>query len=266
MLTFATKSEKNGVHAMSDNDMQSLGKDFHKGPLYRDYVAQVVKKKGARNYMEIGVREGYCISGIDVPSIGVDPFFQFACNPIAGKKALFLFQMGSDEFFRDYDPRNLFGGNTVDVTFLDGLHQFEFLLRDFINTEKVSSNNSVILLDDCLPVNVEMTERVHVPSERKDKELSGWWTGDVWKVVSILRKYRPDLKLSPFDTTPTGNVMVTNLNPQSTLLSDSYYDIISEFRDVSLTQAGLIEFMDINQPIETSKMLSNFDFSLYFSP
>lgn len=266
MLTFTTTLRMSGVENMQNEQMQSLGKDFHKGPLYRDYVAQVVKKKGARNYMEIGVREGYCISGIDVPSLGIDPFFQFACNPIAGKKALFLFQMGSDEFFRDFDPRDFFGGNVIDVAFLDGLHQFEFLLRDFINTEKVSSRNSMILLDDCLPVNVEMTERVHMPGERKDKELSGWWTGDVWKVVSILRKYRPDLKLIPFDTTPTGNVMVTNLDPDSTLLSDNYHNIVAEFSDLQLNYNSLIEFMDINHPVDTNKMLSNLDFSLYFRP
>lgn len=251
---------------MNLNDPAGLGKDFHKGPLYRDYVAEIVKKKNARNYMEIGVREGFCISGIDVPTLGIDPFFQFACNPVSNKKVLHLFQMGSDEFFRDYDPRAFFQGNPIDVAFLDGLHQFEFLLRDFINTEKYSSRSSLILLDDCLPVNVEMTERQHVPTARQDTELAGWWTGDVWKVVSILRKYRPDLKLLPFNTTPTGNVMVTNLDPTSTILSERYFDIIQEFHSVELTDGSLSDFMRLNEPIDASKMLSHMDYSLYFLP
>lgn len=249
-----------------DDNNYSLGAEFHKGPLYREYVAEVVKKKCARNYMEVGVREGFCITNISVPSIGIDPFFQFACNPIAAKKVLFLFQMSSDEFFRDYDPRALFGHDVVDVTFLDGLHQFEFLLRDFINSERVSGKDSLILLDDCLPVNVEMTERRHIPDLRKDRNLAGWWTGDVWKIIPILKKYRPDLVTIPFDTPPTGNIMVTNLDPNSTVLRDNYHNIVREFSDLHLDHAGLVDLMSSNPPVSARAMLTNFDYSLYFKP
>jgi hypothetical protein len=93
----------------------------------------------------------------------------------------------------------------VDVAFLDGMHLFEYLLRDFIHTERVCDRNSVILLDDCLPVNIEMTDGERRPDLRKDAELASWWTGDVWKVVEILRELRPDLRIVSTCSSPAAS-------------------------------------------------------------
>ncbi|MVA24475.1 hypothetical protein GOZ92_08490 [Agrobacterium vitis] len=77
--------------------------------------------------------------------------------------------MTSDAFFRDHDPRVILG-RSPDVVFLDGLHQFEYLLRDFINSERIAHRDTVILLDDCLPINAEMTERVFNMAGRRDRD------------------------------------------------------------------------------------------------
>src|SRR5687767_1820589 len=101
------------------------------GPTYRQFIAELLKKKAARNYLEVGVRAGETVAEAPCHTIGVDPNFVIDRNPVGSKRILHLYQMTSDEFFRDHDARGVFGG-TVDVAFLDGLHVFEYLLRDFI--------------------------------------------------------------------------------------------------------------------------------------
>jgi hypothetical protein len=232
------------------------------GPPYRDFVAEIVRKKFARNYLEVGVRDARTLAGIDCPTIGVDPAFTIAVDPVGKKRILHLYQMTSDEFFRDHDPRAIFGA-PVDVAFLDGLHVFEYLLRDFINTERVCDRNSVILLDDCLPVNIEMTERVHRPELRQDKPIAGWWTGDVWKVVSILRELRPDLRITPVNVRPTGSIMVSNLDPSSTVLYDRYFEILDRYRPIFFTEGLYEAYWATNKPVAASAITENFNLSLF---
>lgn len=236
------------------------------GPPYRDFIADLVKAKNARNYLEVGVRDAVTLANIPCHAIGVDPNFVINRNPMGGgKRVLHLYQMTSDEFFRDHDPRAVFG-HPVDVAFLDGLHLFEYLLRDFINTERVCDRNSVILLDDCLPINIEMTERLHRAELRVDKPIAGWWTGDVWKVVAILRDLRPDLRITPIDVRPTGSVMITNLDPGSTVLYDRYFEIIDRYHPMPLTSEVFEAYWATNKPVTTTSVLDNFGLSLLARP
>lgn len=198
------------------------------GPPHNEFVLAVTKARSAMSYIEIGVRDCLTFGPIGCASIGIDPAFRIKFQPMRQKPSMHLYQMTSDEYFRDHDPRVIFG-RPVDVAFLDGLHLFDFLLRDFINTERICDRNSVILLDDCLPVNAEMTERQHRLNLRKDKEVAGWWTGDVWKVLNVLREYRPDLTVTPVDVSPTGSIVVTGVDPHSRVLANAYEEIIARF-------------------------------------
>lgn len=244
---------------------EPLRKHLH-GPPYRNFVWGVLKMKAARNYLEVGVRSGSTLVGVECPAIGVDPQFLFERNPVGGKRILHLYQMTSDDYFRDHDPRQVLGG-PVDVAFLDGMHLFEFLLRDFFNTERVCGRNSLIMLDDCLPLNIEMTERVLRPELRKDASVpSSWWAGDVWKVVSILREFRPDLRITPVDVNPTGSIMVSNLDPDSTLLRDRYFEIVDRYRPLELTPENFEDYWTVNQPLPVEQIAANFNFSLFMRP
>jgi hypothetical protein len=154
----------------------------------------------------------------------------------------------------------------VDVAFLDGMHLFEYLLRDFINVERACDRNSVVMLDDCLPINIEMTERTSRPELRKDRQIAGWWTGDVWKVVSILRELRPDLRITPIDVIPTGSIVVTNLDPTSTVLYDRYFDIVEQHRGVEFTPESFEAYWKTNAPGPATAVTSGFDLSLTIRP
>ena len=152
----------------------------------------------------------------------------------------FLFQMTSDEFFADHDLRQYLPQG-VDFAFLDGMHKYEYLLRDFINTERYANPRSVIAMHDCYPVNTEITER-EFNKNRAAYRTRAWWAGDVWKLLPILRRYRPDLSVKLLDSPPTGLILATGLDPASRVLADAYESIVAEFQSIDLDTYGFDRF------------------------
>lgn len=190
-----------------------------------------------RNYLEIGVNDGRSLALSRVPSVAVDPAYrvtaQLRCD-------LHLVRATSDDFFASPDPivhlrggrnpwRNLrrgrpllgryTGGTVIDLAFIDGMHLFEFALRDFMNVERFSRWTSLIVLDDMLPRNADEAAR-----ERHTRD----WTGDVFKLAPVLRRYRPDLTVLPIDTTPTGLLVVLGADPGNSALRDRYDRIVAD--------------------------------------
>ncbi len=198
----------------------------HEGVHYLDYIESISNAQGTRRYLEIGTCEGASLERIDCTSIAIDPNFRIN-RPVVGKKPqCHLYQIPSDSFFAEHDARAIIGGS-IDLAFLDGMHHYEFLLRDFINTERLCHSRSLILLHDCLPPNFEMTNR-DGSEGRLNRKYRHYWAGDVWKVVSILRKQRPDLTMTLLDCPPTVLVVISNLDPTSHRLLDRLPEIIAE--------------------------------------
>jgi hypothetical protein len=98
------------------------------------------------------------------------------------------------------------------------MHLAEFAVRDFIGVERLSPWTGVAVFDDILPRTVEEAAR-----DRRTRA----WTGDVYKVLDILARHRPDLICLRVGTQPTGLLLVLALNPRSPVLSDRY-DMILE--------------------------------------
>lgn len=172
-------------------------------------------------YLEIGSRNGNSLAAVRSKTIAVDPVFSITKNVIGTKPELHLFQKTSDSFFdseflEDNDIK-------VSLAFLDGMHLFEYLLRDFIATERNCAHDGIIMLHDCCPWNLEMTTR------DLDNLPEGPWTGDVFKLIPILQKYRPDLRIDVFDCKPTGLVAVSKLDPNNTVLRDKHTQIVQEY-------------------------------------
>jgi hypothetical protein len=185
-------------------------------------------------YMEVGCRSGQSFAPVRSKTIAVDPFFRAEINIIGSKPQLHVFQQASDDFFASgFLAKNRI---KLGVSFLDGMHLFEFLLRDFINTEAQSAANGVIIMHDCVPFNHVMTTRDLANLPR------GAWTGDVWKLVPILQTYRPDLKLTMLDSRPTGLLCVSNLAPRNRVLTKNYDQICKEYMDVTLEDYGVERF------------------------
>ena len=189
------------------------------GENYFQVMLRIHEELKPRTYLEIGVSTGESLRLVRAPTraIGVDPEPQLAA-PLAPHQR--VFKETSDAFFAGHDVRAEFGGLPVDLAFIDGMHHFEFALRDFANTERLCAPQSTILIHDTYPLD-------RVTAERDRHRV--FWSGDVWRLVVLLKKYRPDLVVHTIATAPTGLTLVRNLNPASRLILDRHDELCREF-------------------------------------
>ncbi len=179
---------------------------------YLDFLAQVHDLLKPRTYLEIGVRNGHSMALSSTRSIGIDPAYEIADDVTIGPDAT-LYMETSDDFFAGVAPLAAFEQPEIDLAFIDGLHLYEFVLRDFMNVEKYAAPGSVIIFDDVLP-----RASVHAARDRETRT----WTGDVWKIIPTLREVRPDLILLLVRTTPTGLLLVLGGDLKNTDLTEAY--------------------------------------------
>ena len=214
---------------------------FHQGIHCHQYLKQIHQVWKPSSYLEIGVAYGETLALAQCRAVAIDPHFQLRGNPSGQRAETYLFQLKSDEFFAQHDLRR-FLPNGVDLAFLDGMHHFEYLLRDLLNTEKYAHKDSIIALHDCYPVNAEIANRELNFDRRVDAPTRGWWAGDVWKLLPILRDFRPDLDVTILDCPPTGLVIVQDLDPNSKVLIESYEEIIAKYRNINLDKFDIERF------------------------
>lgn len=146
------------------------------------------------------------------------------------------------------------------------MHRCEYLLRDFINTERLCHRRSVMLLHDCLPANTRMALRTHEPGPPSEGHWQHAWTGDVWKLAPLLRRHRPDLRILILDCAPTGLVAVTNLDPANTVLDENYSALIEELRDMELAEYAIARLWHESRVISSRSLMEHpEDLTLYFN-
>ena len=63
--------------------------------------------------------------------------------------------------------------------FIDGLHTYQQVKKDILNSVKFLNNNGIILVHDCLP---DKMSKQAVPRYKMQ------WNGDVWKAIVDLRQ------------------------------------------------------------------------------
>lgn len=206
-----------------DGELHSEGREYvtsdpftpiPKPPMSRhDLLAQLHKLLAPRTYFEIGVSSGASLALSKTTTIAVDPY------PVIDRAITCDFELceeTSDAFFARPGAFDHFDGAPFDLSFIDGMHLSEFALRDFMNAEKHAAPSTVIVFDDVLPRNA-------LEAYRTRRTTS--WAGDVYKVYAALRKYRRDLVLLLLNTSPTGTLLVANLDPSSTVLDENLAEI-----------------------------------------
>lgn len=179
---------------------------------YKDVLQRLHEELAPALYVEIGVRTGASLALARADALGIDPDPAISVALPAGAKVV---EQASDDFFASWQP-----DRRVELGFVDGLHQFEQSLRDFISLERVSDRAGVIVIDDIYP---------NHPRQASRQRCTRAWTGDVWKLHEVLRRYRPDLTLLALDTHPTGLLIVAGLDPDSQLLSAQYGDLVADY-------------------------------------
>jgi tetratricopeptide (TPR) repeat protein len=213
------------------------------GEHYVDLIGRIIAHLKPRTYVEVGIYRGTTLALTQPPTlaIGIDPDPRVPDELAARLK---IFRQTSDEFFATHDLRAELGGRPVDLAFIDGMHQFDFALRDFANIERHSTPDTTVLIHDCFPLNRETASR-----ERQ----TAFWSGDIWRLIVLLKKYRPDLKIHAIGAPPTGLGLIRGLDATSHVLLDNHDRLRDEFLALDFSyleddKAGKLNFFPNDWP------------------
>ena len=189
-----------------------------------DYLAvltQVHALLQPEHYLEVGVRHGRSLALAACPAVGIDPVPAID-RPLPASTR--VFETTSDLFFAGQAATAL--PTPPDLVFIDGMHLFEYALRDFMNVERRAAPTTLVVIDDIYPGHPRQAER-----ERKTRV----WTGDIWKLHRCLSETRPDLFMLPLDTRPTGLLLVAGLDPANRVLWERYNPVVERYWDLDPT-------------------------------
>ena len=166
-----------------------------------EFLKKLHQKIKPSFYLEIGVQTGKSLQLAECEAIGIDPMPR---PNIKLKKNHTLLRMTSDVFFAQHAGEYL--KKAPDLVFIDGMHLFEYALRDFVNVEKYAGPNTIVVIDDIFPGH---------PAQAQRKRSTRAWTGDVWKLAAALESKRPDLKIKKIDIFPTGLIIIKGFSRPS---------------------------------------------------
>lgn len=131
--------------------------DWRKIPYNRiSFINTAVQNFKNCRYLEIGCESNICFDSISAK-------FKIGIDPIQGGNI----RTSSDEFF-------LNNKINFDVIFIDGLHTYEQVRKDVINSIKFLTIGGYIFIHDLTPRNF-MEENV--------PRLQAVWTGDIWRIA-----------------------------------------------------------------------------------
>ena len=150
-----------------ENFKDKISFNFPKDYFRWDLIDYLIQKNSFENYLEIGCDDDQLFSKVNIKNkIGVDP--------VSGGNI----RKKSDDFFSTNKDK-------FDLVFIDGLHIYEQVKKDILNSLKFLNENGMILVHDCLP---DSLSKQAVPRYKMK------WNGDVWKAIVDLRQ-REDLEI-----------------------------------------------------------------------
>lgn len=173
------------------------------GPDFREVLRWIHEALRPATYVEIGVYAGCSLAAVQPQTlaIGIDPDpQQDGCWPTGSR----IFRLTSTEFFAKHDLCQVLGGKAVDFALVDGVHLFDQALEDLCNLERYIAPGGVIAVHDTIPLDRVTSARMRTTE---------FYTGDVWKMVPYLRRYRPELEVITVTAAPTGLTLIRGLNP-----------------------------------------------------
>jgi hypothetical protein len=201
-----------------------------------DIINELIKKYNYKTYLEIGVRNpDECFNLINCKTKhSVDPGYENSENQVD-------YPYTSDTFFKLLENKglNLLTTYKWDVIFIDGLHISNQVEKDILNSLNHLSENGVIVLHDCNPLNLWMA--------REDFIIDGiahGWNGTVWKSIYKLRATRPDLFVCTVDT-DYGIGIVKRGKQECCDFNNSFYEY-REFEKNKKEHLNLISIEEFN--------------------
>ncbi|MGH9354648.1 MAG: class I SAM-dependent methyltransferase, partial [Terriglobia bacterium] len=198
---------------------------------YSEILDRLHRELAPAHYLEIGVRRGVSLALARGPATGVDPAPALDRELPPTTRVLSL---TSDDFFAGNA-----GGIVPDLCFIDGMHLFEYALRDFMNVERRAAPGALVVIDDIFP---------NHPAQAQRERRTRTWTGDIWRLAEVLRRHRPDLFLLPLDVAPTGLLLVAGLDPANRVFWDDYNSLVGKAREPMQLPQSVLERRDALDP------------------
>lgn len=208
-------------------------------------VQQLINRKNAHTYLEIGVERGTNFLQIRAPhKLAVDPHFKIPGGHKDGVGVHYV-ETTSDEFFEKHS--HLIQGK-IDVAFIDGLHTYEQALKDVENVLKFLADDGVIVMHDCLPTSeAEACKYEH--DAKSHPEFKNAWTGDVYKTIMDLKAHHNDLEVFVVDQ-DHGVGIVRRKSGVQTLAMTSEAVSRMTFNDFYPARKALLSLKEANEFID----------------
>tara|TARA_X000000950_G_C13891486_1_gene651019 strand:+ start:859 stop:1533 length:675 start_codon:yes stop_codon:yes gene_type:complete len=131
-------------------------------PNRSEIIQNTIDLKNYKSYLEIGCDNDQNFNKINI-------YEKFGVDPISGGN---IRKTSDDFFFQNKD--------SFDCIFIDGLHEYDQVKNDIINSLKYLNDGGVIFVHDCLPRSY---------FEQAVPRSQHMWTGDVWKSIVEFRTY-----------------------------------------------------------------------------
>ena len=187
--------------------------DWSNYPSRFEIIQKIIDKKKYEDYLEIGCDKDSNFSKIKIKNkMGVDP--------LSGGNI----KMTSNVFFKN---NKIF----FDCIFIDGLHIYEQVREDILNSIKFLNPNGIIILHDCLPLKIwnQIVPKIY-----------GHWNGDVWKAIVEARTMRDidtytckaDHGLGLIFKRPNQNLLSLDINNFKKLKFKDYYIYHKNFMNI----------------------------------
>ena len=149
-----------------EKDIGNLQLDFKDKPSRIDIVQMIINSKNYKKYLEIGCFKNELFDNIVCNfKVGVDPVSGGTIRDTSDN----YFELNKDVKF--------------DCIFIDGLHKYDQVKRDILNSLDHLNQDGIIMLHDCLPNNVY---------DQAIPRCQYKWNGDVWKALVEMRT-KPNL-------------------------------------------------------------------------
>ena len=189
-----------------------------------ELINYLIKKIDAQSYLEIGICDGSNHKKIQCKNkIGVDPN--------SGSSEV-TYQITSDTFF--YHNKGMF-----DVIFVDGLHVYEQVYKDIINSLKFLNKNGYVICHDMNPP-TEQHQAVPRPIGQRQ------WNGDCWKAWARIRSERNDLTMHVVDMDwGCGVIKFGNQQPLLIDINKLNYEFLENNRKSVLNLISTEDFLNL---------------------
>lgn len=182
-----------------------------------DLINFLNTKYNYKNYLEIGCDQDKLFQRIDIKN-------KFGIDPVSGGNI----RKTSDDFFSTNKTK-------FDLVFIDGLHEYEQVKKDILNSLKFLNPGGIVLVHDCLP---ESMSKQAVPRYRSI------WNGDVWKAIVDLRckeniniyTCNIDQGIGVIQNKKNTNVLKLEKNLDKLKFKDFYYNYKTYMRIISLEE------------------------------